>query len=168
MTQYATPEELATWLNPDATDPQPPANANLLLREATATIENVTGGSVYNVDRATGLPSDAHVALAMKEAVLQQAADLSTNGIDPQKADGGLKPEVASKSLAGMSVSYIQNGNAAATRAALAGGQVSPRAWAYLERAGLLTSAVQTIPRLTDTYLSERPIDPETGRLIYG
>lgn len=167
MTEYATPAELAAWINPDAQAPEPPANARLLLREAGVTIEDVTGGAVYASDRTTGLPTDPRLALALKHAVLQQAADLSTNGIDPTKADGGLRPEVASKSLAGMSVSYVQNGSAAATRAALAGGQVSPRAWGYLDRAGLLTSRVTTLPVLADTYVADRPIDPETGRVIY-
>lgn len=167
MTEYATPAELATWLHPDATDPQPPENAALLLREARNTVLDVLAGSVYAIDRLTGLPTDAAVLVAIKSAVLQQAADLSTNGIDPQKADGGLRPEVASKSLAGMSVSYVQNGAAAGTRAALAAGQVSPRAWGYLDRAGLLTSRVSTLVVGADVYVADRPIDPLSGRIIY-
>lgn len=166
MTEYATPEELATWIDPDATDPTPPPNAMLLLRTAAATIESCTMGSVYTIGT-DGLPTAAPAALAMKHAVLQQAADLATNGIDPTKADGGLRPEVASKSLAGMSVSYVQNGAAAATRAALAGGQVSPGAWGYLDRAGLLTSRVSTLPGVgIDTYLLPGPFDTSTGRLL--
>lgn len=167
MTTYATPEDLARWIDPDATAPEPPANATLLLREATNTVLDVLGGSVYATDRLTGLPTDAATLVAIQSAVLQQAADLASNGIDPRKADGGLRPEVASKSLAGMSVSYVQNGSAAATRAALAGGQVSSGAWGYLDRAGLLTSRVSTLPVLADTYVADRPIDPDTGRVIY-
>lgn len=166
MTEYATPAELATWIDPDATDPEPPANALLLLRTASATIEDATRGSVYTIG-GDGLATDPIAASAMKHAVLQQAADLSTNGIDPRRADGGLQPEVASKSLAGMSVSYVPNGAAASTRASLAAGQVSPGAWGYLDRAGLLTSRVGTIPwGDVDHYVADTPIDPLSGRLV--
>lgn len=166
MTDYATPAELAAWIDPDTETPPAVPNATILLRSATGTVLDAIDGAVF--DSTDGVPTDATTATAIKSAVLQQAADLSTNGIDPRKADGGVKAEVASKSLGGMSVSYVANTAAAATRGALAAGQISPAAWGYLQRAGLITTRVDTAPYASDVYQSDTPIDPLSGRLIHG
>lgn len=65
-TAYATSEELATWLNEDA-----PENAAWLLDRATEVIDSVATAP-FNVDLITGLPVDAGVAIALRDATCAQ------------------------------------------------------------------------------------------------
>lgn len=95
MLVYATP---ADWQ--DA-----PENADRLLRLASLLVRGATKTAVYRTTTA-GLPTDADVAAAFRDATLVQAQAWTAAGVDPDRPlESG--PRVAqSKSLGSRSVTY--------------------------------------------------------------
>lgn len=165
MIQYGTPDELAAWVDPDSTAPEPVPLATPLLRAASQTVLDCTATATYRTD-ADGKATDPATLKALTEATLEQASVLHLNGIDPRKGIGASSRRVASKSLSGASVSYVADARLDRFKTDLAGGGISQSAWLILRNAGLITAKVQTrdlgdIPRV-DAY----PYDPTTGRAI--
>lgn len=144
MLTYATPEELAAWIDPDA-DPTParPTNAAKLLRTASGLVDDALIASLYATDD-TGLPTMPKVLQAVKDATCEQAAAWVLAGIDPALGASQLKRVVQSKSLSGVSVTY-QASLSDAYKATLADArELTPAAWSILQRAGLLTNRANT------------------------
>jgi hypothetical protein len=83
---YATADDLAAWLGD-----YPPVNAVVLCTRASADIDDLLIGAVYDTSTVTELPTDAAVIEALKLAVCAQVASwLPTQGqegMGPQ-ADG--------------------------------------------------------------------------------
>lgn len=87
---FATPQQLADYLDPDA-DPGPavpPANAQRLLRNASREVSRITLCSEYDTDSG-GMPTDADVLAAFVEATCAQAEWLIANGDDAGDGPGG-------------------------------------------------------------------------------
>lgn len=164
---YATPGELATYLDPDNPASEPPANATILIRAASALVGDAIAGAIYPVDD-DDYPTEVRVARALSQATCEQASAWHLAGIDPRKGIGQGGPVIASKSLDGASVSYVANNAAAQARSDLEAGNVlTSAAWRILDNAGLLTSAVVTTGnRGGDNYVMTRPYDPTTGRFL--
>jgi hypothetical protein len=144
-TVYATPAELASWMDPDAAEPTVPPLATVLLRSASALVTRNLSAA-YRTDQATGLPSDPEQAAAIKTATLQMAEAWSLHGIDPRKGAAQTPRRVASKSLNGASVSYVADGQADTALTALAAGDtLTDEAWYTLSEAGLIATTVGTV-----------------------
>lgn len=162
---YATPTELANYLDPDAAQPPVPPLATVLLRTASQLVADAISGAVYSTDP-DGLPTDARQRAAVRDATLEQAAAWSTNDIDPRRGAAGLKPIVTTKSVQGVAVSY---GQSAAIQDALvdlaAGTSLIPAAWAYLHNAGLISNRVRPSWGVEQFSVAQRHYDPLTGDL---
>lgn len=144
MPVYATPAELATYLDPDAPEPVVPPLASVLLRMASALVADAIAAARYAVDAAE-LPTKPDLLAAVKAATCEQAAAWSVNNIDPRKGTVGLKPIVTTKSLGGQAVSYGQSAAIQAATVALAAAQdLTAPALAILDLAGLLSNRVTT------------------------
>lgn len=144
MTLYATPAELAHYLDPDASAPEVPPLATVLLRHASSLVAGATAAAVYRVD-AEGLPADTKLREALRDATCEQAGQWSLHGLDPRKGATQLTRLVASKSLNGASVSYEANAAAQAALNALASGdELTAAAWAILDNAGLISSRISS------------------------
>lgn len=166
MPNYATRQELANYIDPDADYPTPPDNAGVLLRIASDLVADAISGAVYEVD-ADDLPVDGRYRDAVRRATCEQASAWSLNGIDPRRGAAGLKPIVTTKSLNGASTSYGQSAPVQQAIVDLARGTVlTSQAFGILDRAGLITSSVQTGTPYAGNVIDERPYDPTTGRLI--
>lgn len=76
MRQYATTDDMAT-LYPDTT---PPANADTWLRVASSIADRLLTGVLYDVDPATGLPTDTAVAELLRDAVAAMVAEWCERG----------------------------------------------------------------------------------------
>jgi hypothetical protein len=75
---YAVPADLAEYTQSAA-----PANATILLRSATTLVLDATNQAYYSVDLTTGLPTDAQILAALKQATVIQAAAWAAIGYDP-------------------------------------------------------------------------------------
>lgn len=64
----------------DAWPSNPPANADLLLRTASRTVDRLLTGRAYDTDPATGLPTDTDVAQALQDATVAVALELAATG----------------------------------------------------------------------------------------
>lgn len=166
MLIYATPAELGAYLDPDlGTEAPPPLLATVRLRAASALVREATVTARYAAD-ADGLPIDPSTRAAMRDATLEHAQALVLHDIDPRMGAGSLKATVASKSLAGASVSYQQNGAAQAALATLAGGrELVPSAWQILADADLITGDVSVRASTQRRPIAARSYDPTTGVL---
>lgn len=141
---YATPEELARYIEPDAAEPQPVKDATVLLRHASGLVTDAISGAVY-ATTAEGLPTLQSVLKAVKDATCEQAQAWALNGIDPRKGTAALKPIVTTKALAGASVSYGQSADVQQAIVDLASGlSLTAPAYLILENAGLITNRVGT------------------------
>lgn len=96
-TMYAMPADLAEYTGSAA-----PANATVLLRSATALVLDATNQAYYAVDLTTGLPTDAQILAALKQATLIQAAAWAAIGYDPLTG-GVITTSVVQSSKAGAS-----------------------------------------------------------------
>jgi len=139
--QYATPEDLAVWLEPDPV----PANANRLLRAASALVRRDTAGAVYSTD-ADGTPTRPVVATAFLEATLAQVEAWAANGIDPAKGVAQLPRVIQSKGADGRSVTYADGGGRAALEALASGSVLVDQARTILGNAGLLSNRIVAEP----------------------
>lgn len=141
---YATPTELALYIDPDATNPTPPPLATVLLRTAAALVQRAIAAAVYTVD-ADELPTDPILRAAVKNATCEQASAWSINDIDPRKGAAGLKPIVTTKALDGVSVGYGQSAPIQQALVELAAGDsLTSAAWLYLSNAGLISNRAST------------------------
>ncbi|WP_306358693.1 MULTISPECIES: hypothetical protein [unclassified Nocardia] len=101
MLIYAVPGDLVpVWL------PEVPATADRLLRHASLLVRRATRLAIYDADTA-GMPTDAAVRAAFRDAVCAQATAWSLAGIDPAAGSAGLPKLVAAQSTPeGGSVTY--------------------------------------------------------------
>lgn len=136
---YATPANLTgePW-NVQLT----PESATALLRYAGILVRSATKTAVYEVDEVTGLPTDATLADALRDATCQQVVSWLAVGIDPEKGAAQDVAVVAGKSLGPASIQYADAADAAIARARAARG-LSFEAGMYLSTAGLLGGAPQ-------------------------
>lgn len=120
---YATDQEYADWLGV-ATAPDGAASA---LRRASMTIDQMLLTSHYQVDD-DGLPTDAAVAEALRDATCAQA----------EYARGtGDSLGVGASQFHSISIGSIQLGRGYGSAGSSAPGAYSPVAWQILQRAGL-------------------------------
>lgn len=131
---YATPQEYADWLHPETAPgtETPPAGAERALRAASGRIDELLISAYYDTD-AAGLPTDADVAEALRDATCAQA-DYQA-GIGDKNSTG----------TAGQWGS-VKLGSASMARGSTAGGvtktpsKYSSEAYGILQRAGLIPS----------------------------
>lgn len=129
---YATPDDLTAWTGQPAPD-----NAVQLLRAASMLVRGATRTAVYQTTPA-GLPRDADVAEAFRDATCAQAALWDTQGIDPDNPTAG--PRVAqSKSIGSASVTYADAGQIIGSRTDAAR-TLGSAAVTILTDAGLITT----------------------------
>lgn len=136
MLVYADSADLAAYTGVAA-----PANATQLLRFASMLVRRVTSQAFYAVDE-TGLPTDADVLTAFRDATCAQANAWSLNGIDPAAGVAGVGGVVVKKSLGSASVDYAVDSSVAAEQARLAGGGLTLEAMLILRNYGLLANNV--------------------------
>lgn len=85
----------------DAWPTNPPANADLLLRTASRTVDALAVGRVYDVDDA-GLPTDPDVAQAMQDACVAIALECQTTGVlEAGATEGFSNVSIGSVTLSG-------------------------------------------------------------------
>lgn len=124
MPTYATAADLAALLGTAA-----PANADRLLDRASRVIGQATVTATYAAGT-DGLPTDADVLAAMRDATCEQAAWWIASGEDEGM---GTAAAYSSVSIGSVSLTRAQSGGSAASGAALA-----PQAYAVLSLAGLV------------------------------
>lgn len=140
MITYATPADLTEWTGTAA-----PANAESLIRKASALVAGAIRGAIYKVGD-DGIPTDSKYAAATLEATLSQVEAWIDAGITaPGPAAAASRAQkVASKSLGGASVSYAADASTDAAWSRLAGGEyLTETALQILDLAGLLSNNVQ-------------------------
>lgn len=137
---YADAAALTAW-----TGQAPPANAAQLLRSASMLITTATVASVYGVDDA-GLPSDAKVLEAFKDATCAQVAYWVGAGVDPAAGGISTKAPVRGKGLGSGRVEYdtAVSGSVTAFQAKrAAAATLCSEAFIILHQAGITPSGVQ-------------------------
>lgn len=97
MPVYATPQELAAWLELD----EPPAGASQALRDASLAVDMLLVGAVYAVD-SEEQPTDPAVVAALRDATCAQAA-FKPKGSNAPAPEGG---KVASVKVDKVSKTY--------------------------------------------------------------
>lgn len=167
MTPYATPTELAHYMDPDADPvPAPPALATVLLRSASQLVADAIAAKVYAVD-SDGLPTVSAQLAAVKDATCEQAQAWSLNGIDPRKGPAQVARRVSSKSAIGISVSYVADPNSDSYLSDLArADSLTSAATTILDNAGMLSNRVGTGGNGTESWnRTQRYYDPLSGDL---
>lgn len=135
MLIYATSTDLQAW-----TGTTPPANAAQLLRTASILVRKATKTALYDTD-STGLPTDADVLAAFKDATCAHAAAMTTASIDPLAGGATTKAATATgKRVGSAGISYAGTESAAKARARLAV-ELAPEAHDILAQAGVLPAA---------------------------
>jgi hypothetical protein len=157
--QYATPDDLAVWLDPDPA----PANANRLLRAASGLVRDATAGARYAVTP-EGLPAATGVATAFLEATCAQAEAWVASGVDPTKGVAQLPRLIQSKSADGTSVTYGDSGGRAALEALASGTSLVGQARSILSNAGLISNSIQAVSPQARV-VEAVSYDPTTGVL---
>lgn len=132
MPVYATPDDLAAWVDPV------PADAVSRLRAAAAQVLYATRAAVYEVD-VDGLPTSVELKTAMRDATCAQVALWAQLGITPGAAPSQAG-RVVSKSQGGRSVSFAQDDPGTVAQRAAIAVSVTPATEPYLilANAGLL------------------------------
>ena len=125
---YATEGEFAAWLNPDPA----PSGAARLLRDASEDVDEMLLTAIYRVDE-DGLPVDAPVIEALRDATCAQAWHRSEHGDDVE----------ISMSSEAVSLGPLSFGGGGAGKASQGIPQHSPRALRILRNAGLIPGTVQ-------------------------
>lgn len=127
MLLYATTADLAEFTSEPA-----PANADRLLKGASALVRIATRTALYDTD-STGLPTDPDIVEAMRDATCAHAAEWARRGIDPAS---GVTPAVPkSSSIGPASVNWGTTGGLSDEDTLV---QLVPDASWYLDAAGLL------------------------------
>lgn len=163
---YATPAELAQFLDPDAAEPPVPPLATVLLRSASQLVLDAIAAATYRTD-AEGKPTDADTLTAVKNATMEQASAWSLHGIDPRKGAVQVNRRIASKSVTGVSVSYVADPAADSYLSDLASGRaLTSAAHLFLVNAGLISNRVRTGSGGVELFnVAQRYYDPLTGDL---
>lgn len=161
---YATPAELAAYIEPDATDPAPPANATVLLRMASELVRDATASAVYVTD-GNGMPTHLDTLTAFKAATMEQAQAWSLRDLDPRLGPDQVPRRVASKGLGGATVSYVADPAADTYLSDLASGKsLTLQAFNILRNAGLISARVQTGYDSHEVFnVAQRSYDPVSG-----
>lgn len=161
---YATAAELASWMDPDSDPPPTVPLASVLLRLASARVDEAV--TARYVTDAEGMPRDARVRNALRDATLTQAEAWAANGIDPRKTTAELKRQVQSKSLSGGTLSVTYAAAQADLLALVTSDGLTALAYGVLLRAGLITTRVDTSRgQGVGVVLHGTPYDPLTGQL---
>ncbi|SNS43640.1 hypothetical protein SAMN06309944_0249 [Micrococcales bacterium KH10] len=103
MLVYATESDLAAWFSPD----QPPEASQRVIARASRLVRRATINDLYTTD-ATGMPTDAKVRQAFRDAVCSQIETWAAADVDP--AAGAVqtgKQTVAAKKIGSAQVSYF-------------------------------------------------------------
>lgn len=140
MLVYATNEDLTAW----PVSPLP-ANSAGLLRSASLLVRSTTMTARYAVD-GDGLPADAKVLEAFKDATCTQVAFWVGAGVDPTNGGAQTAAPVQSKKLGSGMVQYDTSVNAsvAAFQARRdAANSLCAEAWLILQQAGIVPGGVQ-------------------------
>ena len=141
MINYATPAELAAYMELEVAT----TNATILIRHSSLLVADAIQGALYAAD-ANGLPTDATLLAAVKNATCEQAQTYSLTGIDPRAGIAGVTPVVTQKQLDSASVTY---GNASGVQAAVetlaAGKTLTDAAYRILDQAGLISNRAITL-----------------------
>lgn len=119
---YATTADYATWLRS-----APPSSSRRALAAASRAVDELLLTAVYDVDTA-GLPTDADVIVALRDATCAQAEYAKASG------DTNLVGAAMYHSMQIGSVNLTRGYTAAGSSAP---GRYSPVAWSILHRAGL-------------------------------
>jgi hypothetical protein len=131
-TMLATPGDLATWTQTAA-----PATAAATIRSCTTMVLDATEGAYYDVDKTTGLATDAQILKAMMEATCIQSAAWIALGINP--LTGGIDLGGVKKSKKIGSASFeIAGAEATAAAKAFAVTHLVPEAMMKLQQNNLL------------------------------
>lgn len=128
-TSYATVAEYADWL--DVAEADAPEGAERALRMATYDINQLLLASIYETE--DGLPTDADLADALRDATCAQAEYAQSSG----DRYGVGAARVTQASIGSISVTR-SSGTAGGTGS----GRYSERAWQILQQAGLTGHAV--------------------------
>lgn len=136
---YATVEQLAAYTD----EPNAPQHVDRLLASASGLVTHAIQRALYVVDE-EGKPTDAAYLAACRDATCEQVSAWVANGVNPVAGRAGVQQAVASKSGAGVSVTYASYAADAKARSDLASGDVlTPAALRILYTAGLLSTQVQ-------------------------
>lgn len=119
---YATPAELADWLEPKPA----PANAERLLERASRDVDSELKCAVYPVD-AAGMPTAQVDIIALREATLEQVAWRLSRG-----ETNGLPIGYDSVAIGSVKLSGRSGGKAGGSV-----GRLGEQAWQVLVSAGL-------------------------------
>lgn len=139
MSTYATRDDLEAWTQSDVPD-----NVDQLLRRASSMVTRAIQGAIYVVDDLTGLPTDAGVVAALRDATCAQVALWTAVDIDPAAGAAGAigaTGAVQSSSLLSGSVTYsttAQNSEQVTSAKMAAADALSVEAGEILYNAGLL------------------------------
>lgn len=131
---YATPADLAAapWrvnLTPES--------AEQLLGYANRMVRRATWNAIYDADDTTGLPTDADLAGALRDAVCTQVVTWLALEVDPSARDAKAAQVVASKAFGSGSIQYVNYASTVEARARAAR-NLSPDCLTILQGAGLL------------------------------
>lgn len=130
---YADGDDLAAWTGTDAPD-----NAVTLLRSASLLVRRDTRSCWYDVDN-TGLPSDAAIAAAFRDACCAQVAQWVLLGVDPAAGVAGTNRGPATSTEIGTGkVVYSAPSTMVADARAAASIALCPEAVQILTDAGIL------------------------------
>jgi len=97
---FALPADMAAWTGGTA-----PVNAAQLLRSASILVSRFTETAFYLTDT-TGMPTDAGVLEAFKDAVTAQAAFWAASNIDPAAAGFSTSGILSAKRIGSASLTY--------------------------------------------------------------
>lgn len=101
MVVYATPEELKEWTGEEY------PNAISLLREASAVVDSLLKGAVYETDAAE-YPTDPKIRRVLRDATCAQAAwKAETGGLGGASALGSLRFDSTNESYSGVASSVL-------------------------------------------------------------
>lgn len=133
---YATSDDLATWTTAPA-----PADAAVLLREASILIADACLADIYDTDT-TGMPTDPQLRDAMRDATCAQVHAWIEAGLKPVAGPGGQEPRLTVSGIDGANVSYDTYLTADARSSMLT--SLVPTALRLLRFVGLASNAVRS------------------------
>jgi hypothetical protein len=144
LENYANQASLVAYLGSDV--PAPTVSA-LNFRLATLLVRKATRRARYRTT-STGNPAHPEVASAMSSAVCAQVLAWDKAGVDPSVGSAGIKGNVSSYSMGGLSRSYTVSAATDDSRAQLADGRTLSRlAYLELDEAGLIRGTVSASGR---------------------
>lgn len=161
---YATPAELAAFVDPDTKPPAAVPLATVLLRKASGLVTDAISGLVYQTD-SEGVPTLQRYRTAVRDATLEQASAWAVNGIDPRKGASQIKRRIKSKSLGNGSVSTTYEDGSPELLVLATGDELTNDAWLILSNAGMISNRVAGSRGVELFNVEQRYYDPTTGAL---